>query len=328
MSPIAGRLLRLCFTYTLLAFPVMAQEPSNPILDRPDPFITAQPVDGQYLLLATPGDDLTIWSGLTVPTSASHATVVYHPTDLREVWSPTLWQMEDRWWIYFTARAPGQEHAIYVLESDTSDPLGTYSFRGALDLGRPAIDPSLLTIAGVKYLMFVTVDGEANEIHMIRLKGPMQTKGHDALMAKPMYAWERGAGSTRNYPVTEGPTALYHATDTFVVYSGSDTASPVYCLGLLRYKGGNPMKRKHWIRSPQPVFSAAPDNGIYGPGRGTFAHAADGTDWLLYAAKASDEVTEEGRAMRAQRFTWQPDGLPDFGVPRKDGPIVVDSSTP
>ncbi|MGI4827775.1 MAG: family 43 glycosylhydrolase [Janthinobacterium lividum] len=316
-----GRALFFCFCCLFSVTSGAAQTVSNPILDRPDPFITSAPVNGRYLLLATPSDDLTIWNGPTVPSSASKATAVYHPTGLSEVWSPTLWHIEDRWWIYFTAREAGKEHAIYVLESDTVDPLGSYSFKGALDLGRPAIDPSLLTIGNDNYLMFVTVDGSANEIHMIQLKGPMQTKGHEALMVKPMYPWERGAGSTMNYPVTEGPTALYHGDDTFLVYSGSDTASPLYCLGLLRFKGGNPMKRKHWIRSPQPVFSAAPENGIYGPGRGTFAHGEDGSDWLLYAARTSDEATQGGRATRAQRFSWKPDGSPDFGVPGKDGPI-------
>lgn len=328
MLPAGCRALFASIFLAVTAVLGAAQTVANPILDRPDPFITPGPVNGNYLLLATPRQDLTIWSGPTVPTAASHATVVYHPTGLSEVWSPTLWPMENRWWIYFTAREAGKEHAIYVLESDTRDPLGSYTFRGPLDLGRPAIDPSLLTVDGVNYLMFVTVDGSANEIHMIRLKGPMQTKGHEALLVKPTYPWEKGAGSTSNYPVTEGPTALYHAGDTFIVYSGSDTASPLYCLGLLRYKGGNPMKRKSWNRSPKPVFSAAPGNGIYGPGRGTFAHAADGTDWLLYAARSSEEATQNGRATRAQRFTWNPDGSPDFGVPRKDGPIAENNSKP
>jgi GH43 family beta-xylosidase len=36
------------------------------------------------------------------------------------------------------------------------------------------------------------------------------------------------------------------------------------------------------------VFEASPENGIYGPGRGTFAHARDGSDWLVYAAKSTD----------------------------------------
>ena len=121
--------------------------------------------------------------------------------------------------------------------------LGKYSFKGALDLeGRASIDPSVLTLNGLNYLMYVTVDSGANEIRMVRLGTPMQPVGPTSLIAKPEYAWEKGAGSIKNYPVDEGPTALYHAGKTFIVFSGSDTASPRYCLGLMTFRGGDPLQ--------------------------------------------------------------------------------------
>ncbi len=311
----------LCLLIAVM--PGMAQNTSNPILDHADPFITLHPVAGRYLLLATSGDNITIWSGPTVDQAATVAKTVFTPTDgMKELWSPTLWHIGGRWWIYFTGRMPGQEHAIYVLASDTDDALGTYSFKGALDLhGRASIDPSLLTVSGVPYLMYVTVDSGANEIHMVRLGGPMQPVGADSVIARPEYPWEKGAGSTRNYPVDEGPTALYHAGKTFVVFSASDTASPRYCLGLLTLRSGDPLKAASWVKAPEPVFSASPEHGIWGPGRGTFAVDSRGADWLLYAAKSTDAPTARGRATRAQRFTWKADGTPDFGVPARDGAI-------
>ena len=106
-----------------------------------------------------------------------------------------------------------------------------------------------------------------------------------------------------------------------MVFSGSDTASPRYCLGLLTLKGGDPIEAANWVKSPEPLFAASPEHGIWGPGRGTFAVGADGADWLLYAAKSTDDPTPRARATRAQRFTWKADGTPDFGVPAKDGPI-------
>ncbi len=303
------------------AVPGTAQTAKNPILDHADPFITSQPVAGRYLLLATTGDNITIWSGPTVETAATDARTVFTPSNgLRELWSPTLWHMDGRWWIYFTATVPGKEHAIYALESETDNALGSYSFKGALDLGgHAAIDPSVLTVGGMPYLMYVTVDSGANEIYMVRLAGPMQPVGAASLIAKPEYPWEKGAGSTRNYPVDEGPTALYHAGKTFVVFSASDTASPRYCLGLLTFKGGDPLQATSWVKSPEPVFAASPEHGVWGPGRGTFAVGPDGADWLLYAAKSTDAPTVQGRSTRAQRFTWKKDGTPDFGVPAKDG---------
>jgi GH43 family beta-xylosidase len=296
--------------------------PANPILANADPFITPHPVNGRYLLLATTGHNITVWSGRTIPTAASESTVVFRPADgLEQIWSPTLWQMAGRWWIYFTAQQPGGAHAIYVLESDTADALGSYTFRGPLDLGRPAIDPSILTLKGVNYLMYVSVDRGENAIQMVRMTSPMQPAGPSSVIAEPEYPWERGAGSTRTYPVDEGPTALYHEGKVFVVFSASDTASPLYCLGLLTYGGGDPLDRRSWKKSDRPVFSAAPANRIYGPGRGTFAYAADGSAWLLYAAKTTDAPGTSNRQTRAQRFTWNRDGTPNFGSPVEDGPI-------
>jgi GH43 family beta-xylosidase len=300
-----------------------AQGVANPILAHADPFITAHPVEGRYLLLATTGKNITIWSGKTVPGAASEAKVVFTPRDgLEQIWSPTIWAMEGRWWIYFTAQMPGGEHAIYVLESDGGEALGSYTFKGALKLGRPAIDPSVLTVKGVHYLMWVSVDRGENAIQMVRLASAMVTVGPSSVIAEPEFPWEKGAGSTRNYPVDEGPTALYHGGKTFIVFSGSDTASPLYCLGLLTYLGGDPVERGSWKKTARPVFSASAPNGIYGPGRGTFAEGADGDWWLLYAAKSTDAPNAENRAIRAQRFRWDADGTPNFGTPLKDGAIA------
>jgi uncharacterized protein (TIGR03435 family) len=299
------------------------QAPANPILPNADPFITLHPVNGRYLLLATTGHNITIWSGKTIPTASSEAKVVFTPSDaMDQLWSPTLWQMAGHWWIYFTARQPSGEHAIYVLESDTSDPLGSYTFRGPLNLGRPAIDPSVLTLKGVNYLMYVTVDRGENAIQIVRLANPLQPSGPPSLIAEPEYPWEKGAGSSRTYPVDEGPTALYHDGKVFIVFSASDTASPLYCLGLLTFQGGDPLDRRNWKKSAQPVFSASVANNIFGPGRGTFGIAADGSEWLLYAAKSTDAPTAANRQTRAQHFTWNADGTPNFGTPIKDGPIA------
>ena len=299
-----------------------SQVPSNPVLPNADPFITPRPANGKYLLLATTGHNITIWSGKTVQTVATDAKVIFVPHDgMDQLWSPTIWQINSKWWIYFTAQEPGQQHGIFVLESDTSDPLGTYTFRGQLAVGHPAIDPSLLTVGGVKYLLFVSLDRGENAIEIVRMETPLHPAGISSLIAEPEYAWEKGAGSTKNYPVTEGPTALYHKDKTFIVYSGSDTASPAYCLGLLTLSGNDPLDRMSWKKNATPVFAASPANGIYGPGRGTFAHAEDGTDWLLYAAKTTDAPTSAHREIREQRFGWKTDGMPDFGRPTKDGPI-------
>jgi GH43 family beta-xylosidase len=54
----------------------------------------------------------------------------------------------------------------------------------------------------------------------------------------------------------------------------------------------------------------------------------DGTeDWIIYhAAKHSGAGWD--RNLRAQKFTWQADGSPDFGTPVSAGvPLTVPSGT-
>ena len=87
----------------------------------------------------------------------------------------------------------------------------------------------------------------------------------------------------------------------FIVLSASDTASPRYCLGLLTLTGSDPLVRTNWKKTPHPVFEWAPQNSIYGPGRGTFAEVKDGSMWLLYAAKPRMRQTPHTGRLASRR---------------------------
>lgn len=316
--------LSILFAAVLSASACYGQN-ANPIFSHPDPFITHDPVtrDGHYVLTGTTGNNITLWAGTSPATAAGSAHLIYAaPAGMTQMWSPTIWKIEGHWWIYFTAQMTGEKHKIFVLESKANDVLGPYVFKGSLETGRPSIDPSVLELAGSRYLMYVTVDDGENAIWFRKLKTPMSFEGNPALIAEPEYPWEKGEGSTRNYPVNEGPTALYHGGKVFIIYSASDTASPRYCLGQLTWTGDDPMLRSSWKKTPHPVFEWSPEHGIYGPGRGTFARAKNGSDWILYAAKSTADPTAAGRETRAQRFVWNADGSPSFGIPDKDGPVA------
>lgn len=305
----------------LFAAASLAAAQTNPILPHPDPFITLEPVNGEYLLLATTGKNITIWHGPTVAAAAKRKTVVFEPTDgMTKMWSPTIWKFGPHWWIYFAAGYnDGKGQHVYALESDTGDALGKYTFRGMIDLdNRRSIDPSLLHLNGKTYLMYVTVDHGENDIYMTELAAPMKPVGKKVWIAQPDQPWEKGVVHN-NYGVVEGPTELHHDGKTFIVYSGSNTMSWNYCLGLLTYTSGDPLDRKSWKKSG-PVFKSKEENSIYSTGRGTFAKQGDDW-WLVYHAKTTNAVTMAGRAIRAQKFTWNKDGSPNFGEPVKDGPI-------
>jgi GH43 family beta-xylosidase len=304
------------------AFVAVAQEPlRNPILNHPDPFITWQSVNGKRLLLATTGRNVTLWYGPSISRVATHSKVVFEPTDnMTQLMSPTIWEMDGHWWIYFTGRRPPQGQAIYVLRSATDDPLSAYTLQGEVPLPHPSIDPSLLKVGGKLYLMTASIDNGENAVRMVELKDPLHAVGPDVLITEPKLPWEKASVPQLN-PIAEGPTALYHDGKTFIVYSASNTRAAKYCMGLLTYVGGDPLDPKSWKKSG-PVFASDTSKGIYSPGRGSFAMSDDGKSfWLLYHAKTSDALTMAGRSIRMQQFTWNTDGSPNFGTPQADGPV-------
>jgi GH43 family beta-xylosidase len=78
-------------------------------------------------------------------------------------------------------------------------------------------------------------------------------------LSQPTLPWEK----IGEFPVNEGPAALYHGGKTFLTYSASYCWTSSYQLGLLTYKSGDPTSSASWTKSG-PVFSSA--NGNYGTG--------------------------------------------------------------
>lgn len=312
-----------CFLWISLVPVGVCAQLINPIIDNPDPFITRH--QGSYFLLATTGTNITIWSNPRIERLSRSPRVVWAPSPqdpeqrlLRQIWSPTLWKFDNIWWIYFTATTNGGNsgHSIFALKSASSDPLGPYTFAGRVETGQPSIDPSILRLRGKSFLLFVSVSGGHNAVWIAPMSNPLKLARKPNLLIYPDRPWEQGAESSSKLPVAEGPTALYHDGRTFIVYSGSDTASPVYCLGLLSYSGkGDITDPRNWRKSG-PVFQRSVPNGVYGPGRGTFTTSPDGRqNWMLYAAKRTSRFTAAGRSTRAQQFVYGADGMPRFGDP-------------
>jgi GH43 family beta-xylosidase len=62
-----------------------------------------------------------------------------------------------------------------------------------------------------------------------------------------------------------------------------------------------------------------PENNAYGPGHNAFFRSQDGSeDWIIYHANSNPaEGCAEKRNIRMQKFTWNTDGTPNFGMPVK-----------
>jgi GH43 family beta-xylosidase len=91
---------------------------------------------------------------------------------------------------------------------------------------------------------------------------------------------------------------------------------------MLSAKGNaNLMDAASWTKSPQPVFKQSIENSVFAPGHNSFFKSPDGKeDYILYHANAKAGQGCGGfRSPRAQKFTWNKDGSPNFGIPFKEG---------
>ena len=298
---------------------------SNPLKrNGPDPWL--QHHNGFYYLATT-----TWNSTITMRRSATLAGLATAPDQVIfnlagrangccNMWAPEFHLLNGRWYFYYTA---GQNVADYnptqrlhVLESAGTDPMGPYTFKA--DLGSDwALDASVLKVGSALYLMGTYGGDGAGQSNFIqRLSNPWTLTGGRARLSSPTLAWERQTGA-----VNEGPEPLYHDGKVMVVYSASACWGPDYKLGLLTLTGADPMNPAHWTKRSTPVFQRNDANGVFAPGHNGFFKSPDGTeDWIVYHANDSaGGGCDMNRSTRAQKFTWNADGTPNFGTPVRLG---------
>jgi GH43 family beta-xylosidase len=249
----------------------------------------------------------------------------------REHWAPELHYLDGKWYIYYAADdGANANHRMYVLESNTGDAQGAYTFKGKItsDPERWAIDGTVAEIGGEKYFVWSgwegTTDGK-QDIYIAHMSNPWTIDGSRVKLSSPEYDWER-VGSPL---INEGPQILQKDGRVFIIYSASVSWLNAYCLGMLSLRpGGDPLTASDWIKSTEPVFSMAPS--AYGAGHASFTVSPDGTeDWIVYHAFQITDGGWTNRSVRAQKFGWHSDGTPDFGEPLRYGDAIsAPSGTP
>lgn len=324
-------LISLALTiFMLLTISVMkAQSDGNTLRNPlnnsgPDPWLVYY--EGNYYLATTTGTSALMMR--QSPTLAGLKTAspiqIYFETDPSRccnMWAPEFYLLDGpngpRWYFYYTAGTSGtlDNQHTHVLESATTDPMGPYTYKARIvDPSNDvwAIDGHVMQLNGSLYFLFSSWVGPNQSLFIAPMSDPWTLSGPRVLISEPEHDWERVGLN-----VNEGPVALHHDGQTFIIYSASYCATPDYKLGMLTYTGGDPLNRSSWIKNPEPIFQRSDENGVFGPGHNGFFKSPDGTeDWIVY--HANDSATgacDPQRTTRVQKITWNADGTPNLGIP-------------
>lgn len=338
-----GVLVCSLLVLSLLSSVLFAQRTSkktftNPILPAgADPWITYK--DGFYYYTNTSGNTLTLRKTRNIadlrkaPVKKVWTAPASGPYS-KEIWAPEIHFLEGKWYMYFAADdGKNENHRLYVIENASSDPMeGEWVFKGQItdDTNKWAIDGSVFTHKGQLYFIWSGWEGDKNgqqDIYIARMKNPYTIEGKRVKISSPMYDWEtigdlHNPGNPPHVNVNEGPEVLVRNNKLYLIYSASGCWTDDYTLGMLVASAdADPLDPVSWQKHPKPVFKKSERNGVYAPGHNSFFQSPDGTeDWILYHANPAPGCGCGGkRSPRMQKFTWNNDGTPNFGVPVKEG---------
>jgi GH43 family beta-xylosidase len=307
---------------------------NNPILlQRADPWVYKH-TDGYYYFTASvPEFDLIeLRRSETIQGLGEAEPVVawrkYETGPMSaNIWAPELHYIDGKWYIYFAAARADDifDHRMYVLENDSANPLeGKWVEKGQVktDWESFSLDATTFENKGERYYVWAQRDpnivGNSN-LYIAKMVSPWEIEGPQVMITKPEYDWE-----TIGFLVNEGAAVLKRNGKIFMTYSASKTDFN-YCMGLLTAdENSDLLDPASWEKADKPVFQTSEENGQYGPGHNSFTVSEDGKqDILIYHARdykeiEGDPLWDHNRHTRAQVFTWNEDGTPNFGVPVKD----------
>ena len=297
---------------------------NNPVVpaNSPDPYVVRSGNNYYFLRTTATGVEIRQCAGLESLAGGTTVTVFQAPAGpiLSDVWAPELHYFDGRWYVYAcgTITAGQYNHRMFVLESDSADPLGSYTYKGLLLPDTHAIDATVLVRPsdGARFVVFSGYDSAGQSLYIAPLSNPWTASANPVRISQPTLSWE-----TVGSPVNEGPAVLQRGGKTFIVYSASGTWTPDYCLGMLTNTSGDYLNPAAWTKNPQPVFQRWDANGVYCVGHNSFTTSPSGAeDWIVYHATADPTGDQSSkRSTRIQRFDWNPDDTPRFGVPVPGG---------
>jgi len=327
----------LLLFFSALSFGARSQTFINPLLPSgADPYCFYK--DGYYYYTHTTGRNLVLWKAKNISElRTAEKKVIWTPPKTgpysKELWAPEVMFLRGKWYAYFAADdGKNNNHRMYVLENASADPMeGEWVFKGQITdvTNKWAIDGDVIEHKGKLYMIWSGWEGDVNgkqEIYIAKLKNPWTVDGPRVKVSSPEFKWELygdlNEPNLKHVDVNEGPQFLVHKDKIFIVYSASGCWTDFYALGLLTASAGSDLlDPASWKKSAEPVFRKSAENGVYAPGHNSFFKSPDGKeDWILYHANDKPGQGCGGfRSPRAQQFSWNADGTPNFGIPVKIG---------
>ncbi len=303
---------------------------SNPLFDGADPWLVKQ--DGYYYYCSSASNGIVVSKSKYITRKGEPVVVWTAPVNgwnHANIWAPELHFVNGKWYIYYAAAKKGGSPFIYqksgVLESKTPDAQGEYIDRGMLNTGNDfsnpdsavwAIDFTLMNLKGKLYGIWsgweksALTDATPQHLYIAPMSDPYTLSGPRVKISSPVERFETGGPLNLN----EGPEVLKNGDNVFIIYSCRESWLKEYRLGQLRLKSANadPLDRSSWIKTG-PVFQGTSE--VLGTGHCSFVLSPDETEnWIVYHSKIT-EAPGWKRNVRAQKFTWNKDGSPDFGLP-------------
>ncbi|BDI31214.1 hypothetical protein CCAX7_32650 [Capsulimonas corticalis] len=268
---------------------------TNPVYSSADPFVTYQ--NGVYLMLGTNyRGDVTIVRSPTIAGLSSSPQLSVFGTP-RGFEAPEIYWLNNHWYIYYT---DFNANGMVVIESDTSDPAGTYHFKNVLTTN--SYDGTILQVNGALYLVSSTF----GDLQVQTMSNPYTVSSGMTSIAHMDQPWESA--------VIEAPNQVNHNGQTFLLYSSGVYNQNNYAVGALRYNGGDPTNAASWTKLSGPRFTG---NGgdAFGAGAASAFYSPDGTQtWFAYSAYNGAPVGDN-RTIRIQQMSWNGDNTPNMGAP-------------
>jgi GH43 family beta-xylosidase len=306
----------------------------NPIVEqRADPWIYKHTDGFYYFTASVPGyDRLEVRRSKTIQgLQEAEAVVAWRKHEegpmSANIWAPEIHYIDNKWYIYYAAARADAifDHRMYVIENESANPLeGSWVEKGQVktEWESFSLDATTFVHKGQRYYVWAQKDPEIegnSNLYIAKMVNPWTIEGPQMMITKPEYDWEK-----IGFLVNEGAAIVKRNGKVYMTYSASATDFN-YCMGLLTAdEDSDLLDPASWVKSKSPVFQTSEENSQYGPGHNSFTVSEDGSkDIIVYHARnyreiEGDPLWDPNRHTRAQVFTWNEDGTPNFGVPVAD----------